>query len=71
MRNGAGLRILLAPRLLEALMPTAALVVRSKHAIVWGAVLGFLLACLIWPQFGRTVLNILKIALLYAANTRG
>ena len=53
-------------------MPTAALVVRGKHLMVWLAGLGlFALACLAWPHLGRTVLNLFKIAVLYAVNTRG
>ncbi len=53
-------------------MPTAALVVRGKSPVVWAAGLGlFALACLVWPHLGLTVLNIFKIVVLYAANTRG
>jgi len=53
-------------------MPTAALVLRGKYTVVLAASLGlFALACLVWPNLGQTVLNIFKIAVLYAANTRG
>ena len=53
-------------------MPAAALVVRGKYSIVLAAGLGlFALACLAWPHLGQTVLNIFKIVVLYAANTRG
>ena len=53
-------------------MPTAALVVRGKYTIVWAAGLGlFALACIVWPHLGQTVLNLFKIVVLYAANTRG
>ena len=53
-------------------MPTAALVLRGKYTFAWAGSLGlFGLACLVWPHLGQTVLNIFKIAVLYAANTRG
>jgi len=69
---GGSLRILVPPRLLEAPMPTAALVLRGKYTFAWAGSLGlFGLACLVWPHLGQTVLNIIKIAVLYAANTRG
>lgn len=72
LRLRASLRILIAPRLLEAQMPTAALVLRGKHTFAWAASIGlFALACVVWPHLGQTVLNIFKIAVLYAANTRG
>jgi len=53
-------------------MPTAALVLRGKYTFAWAVSIGlFALACVVWPHLGQTVLNIFKIAVLYAANTRG
>ena len=72
MRLRAVLSILVPPRLLEAQMPTAALVLRGKHTFAWVVSIGlFALACVVWPHLGQTVLNMFKIAVLYAANTRG